>query len=501
MSNNRRNVRTPTKFDKNTKTIQIFGKTSIVLKNMSIQERIDEVTQLLKQLKMIRDEETNTQKALIMEHEEVVYNYESSEEGFPVEPKTEEKDIPSTSGQKRTYEFMKDDFWNSGEFDKYAEKRGFIKKDGGGYSKIPKEYKPIHQDENSSILNLDCIDNAPALFVSWTSKHGLELQLNKHFENFSDNEIWNYTQYYTRGSVQKFLSEQDYQTDVAPNLALVQGGPYAKFKYIVQTIYGEFIGKDIRDHSQDLINQEAEKARFHLANMIICDLCYFDNYTCEYRKYFYMLTPDERSTYIELFLQKLPAPFGRKMMEGFRKETAENKIANTLGGAIDIVRRTIDEECIQRSYRRTIGGAVKICCKGNPEIPQRYGCYDITKRKKTSKKKWKKRSYKPDLWKKKKRFFKRRDFSKKKKENPGKKKFCPTGKKSCKCWICHEEGHYANECPKKTKEKHKDKVKLLMEAEEEGFEPLESEASDIEEIFEIVEEDSESSSEEDEEQR
>lgn len=40
----------------------------------------------------------------------------------------------------------------------------------------------------------------------------------------------------------------------------------------------------------------------------------------------------------------------------------------------------------------------------------------------------------------KKKFFKRNIFKRKSKTNVVKK---------CKCWLCNQEGHYANKCPKK----------------------------------------------------
>ena len=64
-----------------------------------------------------------------------------------------------------------------------------------------------------------------------------------------------------------------------------------------------------------------------------------------------------------------------------------------------------------------------------------------------------------------------------------KKNSCPKGKKTCTCWLCNEEGHYANECPKK-KDSKKETLKLIWEV---GFEPIESDIdSDESSIFEYT---------------
>ena len=67
-------------------------------------------------------------------------------------------------------------------------------------------------------------------------------------------------------------------------------------------------------------------------------------------------------------------------------------------------------------------------------------------------------------------------------------------KKTCRCFICNEEGHYAPECPKKGKSAKK-MIKVL---EEQDFEILiGEEISDIEEIiYEVSSEDETSSDEE-----
>lgn len=74
----------------------------------------------------------------------------------------------------------------------------------------------------------------------------------------------------------------------------------------------------------------------------------------------------------------------------------------------------------------------------------------------------------------KKKFWRKRNFHKKKDE---KDKSCPMGKKKCRCCLCQEEGHYANECPKK---KNSEKTQVLKLAYNLGYEPIEDSDMDQE---------------------
>ena len=64
--------------------------------------------------------------------------------------------------------------------------------------------------------------------------------------------------------------------------------------------------------------------------------------------------------------------------------------------------------------------------------------------------------------------------------------YCPNKKENCKCWYCQEEGHYANECPKK-KDK-KDLTKQIEIAKSCFMEPLEESDDNLDYIFEYVSE-------------
>ena len=54
-----------------------------------------------------------------------------------------------------------------------------------------------------------------------------------------------------------------------------------------------------------------------------------------------------------------------------------------------------------------------------------------------------------------------------------KNKTCPKGKKACTCWLCHETGHYANECPKKVSKEKKQVLNMIYRI---GYEPVESDS-------------------------
>ncbi|XP_071723143.1 uncharacterized protein [Rutidosis leptorrhynchoides] len=66
------------------------------------------------------------------------------------------------------------------------------------------------------------------------------------------------------------------------------------------------------------------------------------------------------------------------------------------------------------------------------------------------------------------------------------------------CWLCNEEGHYANKCPNKKKTENKEKLKILNIAIENCLEPIEDSDSEIEEIYELLSDSSQPNSSEEE---
>lgn len=88
------------------------------------------------------------------------------------------------------------------------------------------------------------------------------------------------------------------------------------------------------------------------------------------------------------------------------------------------------------------------------------------------KEKWKK-MYKAYKKSKKAHYAPGKYFKPRKKEEYGKdkKKYCPKGKKNCRCWICSEEGHYVNECPNRAQ--YPEKIKINQDLEEIGYEQVE----------------------------
>ena len=101
----------------------------------------------------------------------------------------------------------------------------------------------------------------------------------------------------------------------------------------------------------------------------------------------------------------------------------------------------------------------------------KIGYNTFPKRKGFSKKR---RKYKWKPWKKNKTFSKKKKYIRKKKPTSVSKK------KTCKCYICNQEGHYAPKCSKK----EKSAKKMIKVFEEQDFEIIYGEEiSDEEEIL------------------
>ncbi|KAL2504725.1 coat protein [Abeliophyllum distichum] len=250
----------------------------------------------------------------------------------------------------------------------------------------------------------------------------------------------------------------------------------------------------------------------HLEKISICDMCYFENYCCEFSKYFYICHPTSWVALVEKFIRKLPKPFNYDVLELFDKavklqETSGDPRINaqtdaSLGLAISITRDLLADKCkesyLVKSSKIAVAKNPRLCCdRYMDRIPGQYGSYP----KKKQVRKYKKKSYRFKKYKEpyKKKYFRRKKFFKKstndrrkdKKGKTDKKKFCPQNKKNSRCWLCNETGHYTNECPARIG--NEDRVKLLNTFEKQGFYPVED-SSDTESLY-YLETSSESESE------
>ncbi|MFS7959733.1 putative transcription factor interactor and regulator CCHC(Zn) family [Helianthus anomalus] len=139
------------------------------------------------------------------------------------------------------------------------------------------------------------------------------------------------------------------------------------------------------------------------------------------------------------------------------------------GFATRIVKEEITSYCDFSDKQRKLKCFYKNCFKKLTELPHLSFDCEPTKDRGYFKKKFKnknktKTKTKKRFWKTKKRnILPRKYFSK---EEP---KVYPQGKKKCRCWICSEEGHYANECP--NRQKFPEKLKSILEAEIKGYFP------------------------------
>ncbi|KAL2505152.1 Uncharacterized protein Adt_20773 [Abeliophyllum distichum] len=232
-------------------------------------------------------------------------------------------------------------------------------------------------------------------------------------------------------------------------------------------------------------------------------MCYFENYRCEYSKYFYICPREQWDNLVVKFIRKLPNPFNHEVLDLFNEAVRKQRNSlkptictapeTSLGLVISLTRDLLADKCkeniLVRDSTRAIGKNPRLCCdKYKNQIPSQYGCFPEKKR---QQRKYKRKSYRFKKYKKpyKKKLFRKKKFFKKKPENSkgktdksktDKKKSCPKNKKNCRCWLYNKTGHYANECPARIQ--NEDRIKILETFDKHGFYPVED-PSDTESLY------------------
>ena len=84
---------------------------------------------------------------------------------------------------------------------------------------------------------------------------------------------------------------------------------------MLQTIYKEFLGLYTLLQTPQGWQHQRDKARWHLENIVICDMCYVRPYICEY---YYRIDEAVKPQYREMFYNKLPINVGNILKEEWR---------------------------------------------------------------------------------------------------------------------------------------------------------------------------------------
>nr|KAJ0185822.1 hypothetical protein LSAT_V11C900505860 [Lactuca sativa] len=286
-----------------------------------------------------------------------------------------------------------------------------------------------------NVLNIDCIQDLKLrerVVEKWVTEISLILQTNPdEFEKAKN--ILLLLEHKTDGIVQKFLRKNNWNE--------------------------ELHGLDYIFNKDFTINKKVDIIRVSMTKLQLHDISLLDKCTCMYESYLYDIPQrSEYAQWISAYLMKIPI-IGETCTDRWKKE-ATGEIQQT-----------------NRYKQKKLKTISKDCCS----ILSDFKNFDIGKKNYTKKKYKNKKKYK-SFWKKKRRKFSPgKYFKKPSKETPKKTTSCPQRKKKCRCWICNEQGHYANECP--NRKKYPDKVKVLQTANNGGYEALEEEYDGIQNVF------------------
>lgn len=324
-------------------------------------------------------------------------------------------------------------------------------------------------------INIDCIYDLEKRRITidrWATEISLIIQSHKNDYLFAK-PVMLLMEHKSEGIAKQFIKKTEWNEKTNGELL---------FEEIIGGFYTVFLGLDYTQNQETEIIKEQVEARNKLTNLQLCNICSLKEFTCEYEKNLYKLPQSEYPELIERFLIKIPI-VGENTLQKW-KETRTALTSYSFGLAIRLIQDEIKLHCDFIKKGKQLKKFNKSCCdKLITKQSNLFGCtpqYTKSYYKKRYKKKYKK------TWKKKVKPFKPGKYFKKKTSEKkyipkDKSNFCPKGKKKCRCWICSEEGHYANECP--NRKQYPDKLKLIIEADHEGFQPIELPYDNEEVVF------------------
>ncbi|XP_031262582.1 uncharacterized protein LOC116120754 [Pistacia vera] len=147
-----------------------------------------------------------------------------------------------------------------------------------------------------SFLNIDCVTNVTDAIEAWETVNWVHVQ-NKAFGLSDTYRFLRSTLQGAAGSFWISLKASTGLLDIVKDLKNAE----AIFALFKDMLCQEFNG--ITKTSRNLVEVVALEA---LIKLRLCDMCLFENFVCEYRRYFYQLPSGTQEVMKNTFSAKLP---------------------------------------------------------------------------------------------------------------------------------------------------------------------------------------------------
>lgn len=270
------------------------------------------------------------------EHNEVVYDYGSTEEIEENPYQTDEnpydsdepcfpeiKDEAGTSNGTKRKPKYDDPIYPS--FDPSYSRRKF--------QKIPKYYEPAFSSKSSralDILDIDCVKDIQETLENWFNNQKTLISLNADLRELRLDQIYQYMVHRMSGNAQRYFTNKtpSQQTEMFTGVS----NKDELLDKIWQHLVKEFLGQDVL--SEKNLDTRRNLAYWHLLQLEICNMCYVENYICEFTKHYYELDSARKELVDPMFFAKLPMQLGMEVEKDFQNSVNEGTVQDTLGGKI-----------------------------------------------------------------------------------------------------------------------------------------------------------------------
>ena len=162
--------------------------------------------------------------------------------------------------------------------------------------------------------------------------------------------------------------------------------PITAYENVIDAIYTLFLGINLASNKILELEKIVSNAKSTLTKMQLCNICFLDQFYCDYEKYLFKLNyQEDYRKFVRDYLLKIPL-IGEKALDRFNNE-ATGAAEFSLGYAHRIVKEEISKICDLTRKQKQLKSFSKRCCEKIIEHPLEYGC-------RTTRKSSKKKSYK-----------------------------------------------------------------------------------------------------------